>query len=113
MLDCPPPTPAELDRDHVEPVHIARTAVSLGPSRRHPGDPLPLAPPDGLDPGPEAPRGTGLHLDEGHETAPPDDQVHVVSAQPEPVGFDLPPRRREPLECHGLTRKPQPVPGIG
>lgn len=92
-----------LNREQVEAVLVSRTSVAEPPHSGHPGNVSLLSPADCLQSGPADAGATGLHLDERHRVPPANDEVDVMAAQPESVGFHHPSARGEVGDGGALT----------
>jgi len=90
MLHQRMPARRVLNSHDIEAVLIRGPALAKNPAGGHPGDLSLLALTDGFDRGTAGARPAGFYLHEGHGVAPPDNQVQVMPAQLEPVGFDRP-----------------------
>jgi hypothetical protein len=95
MLHLRPSISCLLHHYQIEPVFVFRPAVPQQPDSSDPGD-IPLFPPAyRFVATPAAIGAPGLHLDEGHDIALADDEIHVMPAQPKPVCFHRPAAGRE------------------
>jgi len=86
------------DTHQVEPVLVARPSVTRAPARGDSSHGGLLARAHGLTRCATLAALSSLHLDEGDQATTPHDQVDIVSAQAESMGFDFPPARDQVRE---------------
>ena len=101
----------EQHADHVEPVHLGRSAVPVDPDPGGLGQLLLLPPVDRLDRLPESRASTRLHLDESDRAVSLHHQVDVSVSGPEPTLQDAPSRTAQPSLGDALSQLSECLPG--
>jgi hypothetical protein len=113
MRDLRRPALPQQDSDDVKTVSVPQSAEASPPAFRHPGERPELLPAESLSRVSAGERGPGLDLDKGHQLRAPDNEVDVVTADPEAVRLDLPSPGGQPGERELLPTEAAEVAGIG
>jgi hypothetical protein len=107
-----PPRSTHLNGHQVKATLVRRPPMPEQPDASHASDVALFSPAHRLQPAAAHTRAPSLDLHERHSTTSPDDQIDIVTPQPEAMGLDTPAAGRQIGDGHALAFEAEQLPRI-